>query len=133
MFHLRRTGCDGSCAKQGYCENLRFYHVPVNFERNAGNDTFIACFNPAKEMSRKGTRICSQTKEAICNVYGFFETQAKKSKCSVAPLKRTAEATKVCPDSEAGFALHSYTHGSYAITQTTSCCTILHPLLLSTV
>lgn len=44
-------------------------------------------------MFQQGRRVRSETKTVVCNVYSYFEKQAKKGGVSNSPLSRTVEAT----------------------------------------
>ena len=44
-------------------------------------------------MFSRGRRVKSQTKKVVCNVFAYFERQAKKARVSSSPLIRTVKAT----------------------------------------
>ena len=59
-------------------------------------DVQTSRWNPAKnKMFWKGKRLRSQTKEVICGVYSYLESQAKRARKSSRVLERTAKATTV--------------------------------------
>ena len=59
-------------------------------------DVQTSRWNSAKnKMFWKGKRLRSQTKEVICGVYGYLESQAKRARISYRVLERTAKATTV--------------------------------------
>lgn len=44
-------------------------------------------------MSKSARRVRSGTKNVVCNVYSYFEEQAKKGGVTISPLIRTVKAT----------------------------------------
>ena len=44
-------------------------------------------------MFRRGRRVRSETKTVVCNVFSYFEKQAKKGRITSSPLIRTVHAT----------------------------------------